>query len=97
MAGTEICTICHWDELPCYEPGQCPLLKELGFKLMSCLLPSPAPVPLATSPSLSDRLAATDASSVSDSMGLASTPFGLMAAVASVLDLDMDYDSGNHF
>jgi hypothetical protein len=46
MAGTDICPICHRDELPCHVPTQCPLLAELNLKLITCL-------PVASSPSSS--------------------------------------------
>jgi hypothetical protein len=72
--GTEIRPICHRDELPHHVPAQCPLLKELGFKLVPCPPASPAPVPPAMAPSPSSRPAAADASSVYNSTGLASAP-----------------------
>ena len=36
MAGTGICPICHRDELPRHVPTQCPLLAQLGLKLVTC-------------------------------------------------------------
>jgi hypothetical protein len=97
MSDTGISPICCRDELSRHVLAHCPLLKELGFKLVCCPPASPAPVPLATAPSPSGMPAATDASYVSNTMGLASTLSGLTAVVALVLDSDADYDSGVDF
>jgi hypothetical protein len=61
MAGTGICSICHQDELPRHVSAQCPLLKEIGFKLVPCTPVPPTPVPHALAPSPSSRLAAMEA------------------------------------
>jgi hypothetical protein len=97
MAGTGICPICHQDELLGHVPAQCPLLKEISFKLMPCTLVPPTPAPPALAPSPSGRPAAMEAALISESSGSASAPSGLWAVVEAVFDSIIEYDSKDDF
>ena len=91
---------CHRDELPRHVPTQCPLLAQLGLKLVTCPLvgnaPAPAPSP-APAPTPTGCAAAADESSVSGSSGSGSAPSGLTAALAPVSPLIDDFDSNEEY
>jgi hypothetical protein len=97
MAGTGIFPIYHWDEFPQHVPAQCPLLKEIGFMLVTCTLVPPTPAPPALATSLSSQPAATEVALVSETSGLASAPSGLLAVVEPVFNSIIEYGSKNDF
>jgi hypothetical protein len=106
MAGTGVCPICHRDEKPFHVPTQCPILPELGLKLIPCppvkpslvatapASASPAPSPSPT-PAPSGRSAATDSTPLTES---ATAPSGLAALVGPVdASAQDDYDTDEDF
>ncbi len=105
MVGTGIFLICHRNEKQFHVPTQCPLLLDLGLKLITCqpATPSPAPTALAgaslallPTPTLAPggRAAAADSGS---STGLATTPPGLSAMATPVIGVAADYDTNKDF
>jgi hypothetical protein len=106
MAGTGICPGCHCDEKPFHVPTQCPILPELGLKLIPCppvkpslvatapasASPTPSPSP---TPAPSGWSAATDSTPSTES---ATAPSGLAASVAPVdASAQEDYDTNEDF
>jgi hypothetical protein len=105
IAGTGICPICHRDEKPFHVPTQCPLLLDLGLKLITYepAMPSPAPAapagaspdPLpAPTPAPGGRAAAAHPGS---STGSATMLLGLLAMVTPVIIVAAGYDTDKDF
>jgi hypothetical protein len=105
IACTGICPLCHRNEKLFHVPTQCPLLSDLGLKLITCQPATPPPAPAAPAgaspaplpaptPAPGGRTAAADSGS---STGLATMPSGLSALVTPVVNLAEDYDTDKDF
>jgi hypothetical protein len=108
MAGTGICPVCHCDEKPFHIPTQCPLLSELGLKLITCqpvkpstatTAPAPAPaVPFPAPIPAPNGQAAAAADLTPLTSGSRTAPSGLVASVAQLGDMaPVDYDTDDDF
>jgi hypothetical protein len=105
MAGNGICPVCHCDKKPLHVPTQCPLLKDLGFKLITCPAATPGmapPVPAAAASSTTPAapvppLSGVSTSAVPGSLGSVATPAALVASVIPAVAPVDEYDTDDDF
>jgi hypothetical protein len=105
MAGNGVCPVCHRDEKPLHVPTQCPLLKDLGLKLITCPASTPGkapPIPAAmassTTPATSvPPLSGVAMSAVPGSSGSVAPPAALVASVIPAVAPVDKYDTDDDF